>query len=355
VTDYVTRPAAEQQLVDAWKREEQQPFAGWDFSRLAGGMQTEHPPWSYAARAAVLLRAATSVVDLGTGGGERFLELRNTWPLRVAATEQIPENLALATERLAPFGVRVVPARATDIDPLPFGDEEFDLVLNRHAAFNCNEVERVLVDCGRFVTQQVHGRSAEELQAAFGARPLWPDAAPEKYSPRLEAAGLEIVQVQTWTGRVTFGDVGALVYYLKAVPWTVPGFSVATHREHLLRLQRLLDSDEPALTFPTRLYLIPDRGTKKVSVEGSAIGTGVIIDSFIRRQVDIVGTPDRAAGRLRNSRRTEVDLGAGPGAVLDVPGSQPSLARRFGGTKGRVFRRSEPSHCGMDPGLALRG
>ena len=42
--------------------------------------------------------------------------------------------------------------------------------------------------------------------------------------PRLRAAGLAIVDVQDWQGSLRFLDVGALVYYLKAVPWLVPGF-----------------------------------------------------------------------------------------------------------------------------------
>ena len=33
------------------------------------------PPWDYAARARALLAEAGSVVDMGTGGGERFAEL----------------------------------------------------------------------------------------------------------------------------------------------------------------------------------------------------------------------------------------------------------------------------------------
>jgi SAM-dependent methyltransferase len=36
----------------------------------------------------------------------------------------------------------------------------------------------------------------------------------------------------------------------------VPGFSVATHQDRLLRLQQRLDAGEAALTFPIRLYLI---------------------------------------------------------------------------------------------------
>jgi SAM-dependent methyltransferase len=242
-------------LLEAWQREEQQAFTGWDFSYLAGRLVQEEPPWSYASRAAELLRQSSSVLDMGTGGGERFLELREHWPTRATVTEEYPPNLALVQERLSPLGVRVFEVRLTDYDPLPFGAAEFDLVLNRHSAFNSDEVGRVLTPGGTFLSQQVHGRSAEDLLAEFNATPQWPDSTPDKYIPRLQAAGLRIVNVQEWTGKFAFCDVGAIVYYLKAVPWLVPGFSVATHVSHLLRLQARLDADQE-LAFTTRAYLI---------------------------------------------------------------------------------------------------
>ena len=96
---------------------------------------------------------------------------------------------------------------------------------------------------------------AWDLLAAFGATPQWPDATPAKYVPRLVAAGLEIVEVKEWEGKLSFTDVGAIVYYLRAVPWEVPGFSVATHQRALFALQERLDAGEP-LAFAAKLYLI---------------------------------------------------------------------------------------------------
>ncbi len=146
-------------LIDQWTREEQQPFAGWDFSYLKGRITEDPLPWSYAARAAELMHLATAMVDLDTGGGEWLLELRDDWPPHVVATEGYPPNFKLATERLAPLGVLVSPVELRDDDPLPFADRAFDLVLNRHAAFNPAEVARILAPGGTFLTQQVHGRS----------------------------------------------------------------------------------------------------------------------------------------------------------------------------------------------------
>ena len=242
-------------LIEGWLRDEQQPFSGWDFSYLDGRMVVEQEPWSYLDRAAELMRRSSSVVDLDTGGGEQLLTLRDHWPAKVVATEDYPPNYELASARLASAGATVVRAAVSDTAAMPFADGEFDLVLNRHAAFNAHEVARVLAGGGSFLTQQVHGMWAWDLLAAFDAEPRWPDATPAKYVPLLEAAGLTIAHAEEWEGRLAFTDVGAIVYYLKATPWEVPGFTVKTHLPYLLALQRRLDAGGD-LAFHAALYLI---------------------------------------------------------------------------------------------------
>jgi SAM-dependent methyltransferase len=244
--------------IERWKFEEQQPFIGWDFSYLDGRMLEEQAPWSYSTRAAELMRQSSSVVDLGTGGGERLLKLREYWPSKVVVTEDYPPNFRLVTDRLKPFGITVLDVPLTDYDPLPFTDCEFQLVLNRHSGFNSYEVARILVPDGTFLTQQVHGLWAYDLLAAFDARPQWPDSTPDKYVPRLKSAGLSIVDTQEWSGQLAFTDVGAVVYYLKAVPWLVPGFSVESNLKHLLKLQSRLEAGE-VLSFTAKKYLIEAR------------------------------------------------------------------------------------------------
>jgi len=240
----INQPMNAYELIETWKREEQQPFIGWDFSYLDGRMIEEQAPWSYTSRAAELMRQASTVVDLGTGGGERLLKLQKYWPEKVVVTEDYLPNFKLATERLSPFGVQVVDVPLTDFDRMPFANDEFDLVLNRHSGFNAKEVARILAPGGTFLTQQVHGLWAYDLVAAFGAKPQWPDSTVEKYVPQLVAAGLTITNTQEWSGQLSFTDVGAIVYYLKAVPWLVPGFSVEIHSSHLIALQRRLESGE---------------------------------------------------------------------------------------------------------------
>jgi SAM-dependent methyltransferase len=245
--------------IATWERDEQAPFAGWDFTYLAGRAHTEGPPSAYPTRAAVLLNQARAALDLDTGGGEQLLALCSHWPPRLAATEGYPPNLRLATERLVPLGVAVVAVESSERAQLPFPDASVDVVLNRHGGcLPMGEIARVLRPGGTLLTQQVHGQTLIDLLAHFGARPQWPEATPAYYLPRLAAAGLELVALEEYAGAEVFADVGAVVYFLKAIPWLVPGFSVRTHLAPLLALQARRDHGE-ALRFATRGYRIEAR------------------------------------------------------------------------------------------------
>jgi SAM-dependent methyltransferase len=221
-------------------------------------MVEETLPWDYMALAATRMAQATAMLDMDTGGGERILSLRPHWPAKVVVSEGYAPNLALAQERLALFGVTVVEAASSIIAPMPFADDEFDLVLNRHGAFNAKELARILAPGGIFLTQQVHGLFAHDLLAHFGASPQWPNATYEDAITRLAEAGLELLQGADWHGELIFKDVGALVYYLKAVPWMVPGFSVDRDFARLLLLQARLEQ-EGELAYADMRYWVEAR------------------------------------------------------------------------------------------------
>ncbi|MCC6457337.1 MAG: methyltransferase domain-containing protein [Caldilineaceae bacterium] len=248
----------EEELRAQWLAEEEVGFVGWDFSYVADRVIEEEPPWDYMALAATRMAQASALLDMDTGGGEKLLSLRPHWPAKVVVTEGYPPNVALAQERLSLLGVTVVEADSSNSASMPFADDEFDLVLNRHGAFNANEVARILAPSGIFLTQQVHGLWAHSLLAHFGASPQWPDATYEDAITRLAAAGLELLQGADWRGKVIFQDVGALVYYLKAIPWLVPGFSVARDFDRLLLLQEKLEQ-EGELAYENMRYWVEAR------------------------------------------------------------------------------------------------
>ncbi len=87
-------------LIAEWKREECQPFLGWDFSYLEGRCKFQTPSWSYDKVARGLIVDSHALLDLGTGGGERLAEFKDILPARTTATEGHLPNVRLAQERL---------------------------------------------------------------------------------------------------------------------------------------------------------------------------------------------------------------------------------------------------------------
>jgi len=249
-------PSDRQALLKSWRAEEQHPFIGWDFSHLSERMIEEELPWSYEAQATTLMHSAGAALDMDTGGGERLLQLRPAWPARVAVTEAYPPNIDVARRNLEPHGVQVVSLPEDDsAAELPFAAGEFDLVLNRHGYYVATELMRILTPGGHFLTKQIHGLWAWDLMAAFDAATQYPDSTAENRLAELAEAGFDIVTVEDWRGTMRFTDVGAIVYYLKAIPWTVPGFGVESHQRYLFALQERLDAGG-TLDFEIRTFLI---------------------------------------------------------------------------------------------------
>jgi SAM-dependent methyltransferase len=245
---------------------EAEPFRGWDFGWLGSRMVTRPLPWDYDAL--VLRRARTSpdLLDLGTGGGEWLAGLPYR-PPRTVATEAWEPNLDIAGSRLTPLGVTVVrvegapdnAAQGPDEERgrLPFPAESFQLVVDRHEAFVPKEVARVLVAGGRFVTQQV-GANYEDFYGLLGLPP--PSRPTREWNlalalAQIEAAGLRVVASDEGEEVTSFADVGAIVWYLRAVPWAVPGFSAKEHRSRLADLHVRLTRDGPVSVRLPAFYL----------------------------------------------------------------------------------------------------
>src|SRR5690348_2918353 len=86
---------------------EQSGFSGWDFSYLNDRWQSEDPSWDYMAKVRPLVGQVDALLEMDTGGGERFATLQ-PFPPQTYALENYAPNVALARERLEPLGVRVL-------------------------------------------------------------------------------------------------------------------------------------------------------------------------------------------------------------------------------------------------------
>ncbi len=229
-----------------------QHFRGWDFSWLGPRMASTPLPWNYDATVLDRARVATDMLDMGTGGGE-WLAALPLRPPRTVATEGWEPNVDVAGNLLRPLGVTVVRVESAPdnvnqepVEPrgaLPFASRSFDLVVNRHEAFVAGEVARVLAPGGRFVTQQVGSRSSD-FHRLLGLR-LPPPSRHwnlELAIEQVQRAGLTVVDSSESEQVISFADVGAVAWYLKAIPWEVPGFSLDRDRAALLDLHRRIEA-----------------------------------------------------------------------------------------------------------------
>ncbi|MDP4001108.1 MAG: hypothetical protein Q8P83_02620 [bacterium] len=89
----------------------------------------------------------------------------------------------------------------------------------------------------------------------FEAKLQWKIRTLKSETQELSDVGLKIKESYEWKGKVVYNDVGAVVYFLKAIPWIVKGFSVDSHIEYLNRLQKSLDEGNK-LKFTVVRYLI---------------------------------------------------------------------------------------------------
>ena len=229
--------------------------SGWDFSWFEGRATEERPPWGFQRMLGDRLAGVRAALDIQTGGGE-VLGGVAAHPPTMVATESWPPNVAKATALLHPLGVVVV--ADPDEPPLPFAGEAFDHVSSRHpVTVWWSEIARVLRPGGRYLGQHVGPRSNAELYEFF----LGPqdDAGgrrhPDREVAEAKAAGLTVTSVRTARLRLEFFDVGAVVYFLRKVLWTVPDFSVERHLPRLRDLHDQITSAGPFVSHSSRTLI----------------------------------------------------------------------------------------------------
>ncbi|MBR4866546.1 MAG: class I SAM-dependent methyltransferase [Clostridia bacterium] len=249
------------ELIALWRAEEEVAHVhGWDFSHIDGRYEEEDDiPWSYREEILARLTPDMRILDIDTGGGE-FLRSLGHPNENTAATEAFPPNVALCKAELLPLGIDFREGNGTG--PLPFGDGEFDLVINRHGDFDPREIHRVLKPGGLFITQQVGADNDRELvKLLLGDLPLpFPDQCLSAASQAFRNAGFEILDGGEHYGSIRFFDVGALVWFARIIVWEFPGFSVDTCLPRLLEAEKLL-RERGSLDGRTHRFLLI---TKKV-------------------------------------------------------------------------------------------
>jgi len=233
-------------------------FSGWDFKWLSGRMIQEDPPWDYPALVKSHFTNVHSLLDMGTGGGE-LLSTLVPLPIDTHATESYPPNLEMAKKRLSPLSVTVHSFEQDET--LSFKDAYFDLVINRHESFNIDEVIRILKPGGYFITQQVGGLDNLEINQV-----LEPETPIPFFDWSMESVLIKLYE-NTWLVKVAekaalktrFLDIGAVYYYLKAIPWQIEGFSLEAHFEGLRQVHNIIERQGEFITTAHRFLIVAEK------------------------------------------------------------------------------------------------
>lgn len=222
-----------------WLEEEKMSFKGWDFSYLKDRWDSENIPWDYKLIVQKYLKPNFKLLDMGTGGGEFLLTLNHPYE-NTSVTEAYEPNVKLCRERLSPLGICV--EQVDDDSKLPFADNSFDIIINRHEAFDLYEIKRILKPMGIFITQQVGGKNNQVLskkliknfKAQFSNNTLF------DVSNEMKKIGFEVLYKDECFPALRFYDIGAIVYFAKIIQWEFPGFSVEDNFDELCELQNEL-------------------------------------------------------------------------------------------------------------------
>ena len=228
------------------------PFSGWDFGYITKTRRMVESPvkWNYYNVVLPKLRESKSLLDMGTGGGEVLSSFVPLPPVTYA-TEQYEPNVAVARKKLEPLGVKVIQIdeRYPNNEVLPFKEQMFDLIINRHESYHPAELVRILKPKGTFVTQQV-GQGLQNLKEMLtGKEVVESDWNLEFLIRRLKSDGFQIVDAREDTQLVRLYDTGAIVYWLKAIPWIiedvtgVQDFTVERYRDKLWELHLQIEKD----------------------------------------------------------------------------------------------------------------
>lgn len=226
-------------LRELWEEEEKKSFKGWDFSYLENRWEHEELPWEYKDILLENLKPEYKLLDMCTGGGEFLLSLKHPYN-NTAVTEMWEPNVKLCKERLEPLGIEV--KQVFNDDELPFEDNNFDVIINRHGAFNVKEVKRILNPGGVFITQQVGGRNNEILSKGLmkNFRAQFPENTLDNALRELTENSFDISHSKEYFPYLRFKDMGAVVYYAKVIEWEFPKFSVDNCFEELCKLNEVL-------------------------------------------------------------------------------------------------------------------
>ncbi len=191
--------------------------AGWDFSV----MKTERDPipWQYVDLVKQYLKSSDYVLDLGTGGGEIFLKLANSYKKGVGI-DRDPEMIKTAKEKTPAELADKISFEVMDTENLSFPDATFDAIIDRQAPIPVDEIVRILKPDGYFITQMIGKDNMQNINREFNPdfvskSELKGDA--RSLAKKFSKKGCSVIAVCSYNVNYYVKDIASLLFWFKAI------------------------------------------------------------------------------------------------------------------------------------------
>lgn len=190
---------------------------GWDFSV----MKTERDPisWQYVELVKQYLKPSDYVLDLGTGGGEIFLKLADSFKKGIGI-DRDPDMIKTAKEKTPQELKEKISFEVMDTNELTFSDSTFDAVIDRQAPVHVDEIVRILKTDGYFITQMIGKDNMQNINQEFNPNfvsksKLKGDV--RSLAERFSKKGCFVIAVCSYNVNYYVKDVASLLFWFKAI------------------------------------------------------------------------------------------------------------------------------------------
>lgn len=188
---------------------------GWDFSMM--NVERQSVPWIYEDIVKEYLTKEDSVLDIGTGGGERFLKLSPLFKNGIGIDSDI-EMISIAQENAKAFHNI---SFYQDTQNLEKTNDFFNVILNRHAPFNVDAIRDHLKPKGYFITQQVGEKNMLNIKKVLKKVKTTPPISQEI----IKSSGLKLLSFREYNVEYIVNDIESLVFWLQALDLLHADFS----------------------------------------------------------------------------------------------------------------------------------
>lgn len=233
---------------------------GWDFSKI--NYTREAVPWKYSNVVQNYLKPTSYILDIGTGGGERFIEFSSFFKKGVGI-DIAPDMIQKAKENIPAYLEGKISFLVMSAEKLKFPNNTFDIVLNRHAPLYPKEIIKVLKPAGFFITEQVGSKNTQNICNIFGCGvggeyEIDPQQNIDKIINVFKSNGCKIIDYKEYNVKYWFSDIESLIFWLKGIP--IPeDFCIEKHWRKVNRIINKYHNSKGIKTNEHRQILVVER------------------------------------------------------------------------------------------------